>query len=302
MEYTVIDFETANSNRSSACSLGVIEVKDGRIINEKSYLIDPEEEFDAFNIFIHGITEKMVKGKPTLKELYPELKQLLEGKFIVAHNASFDISVLRHGLDKYSLEYPNFNYSCTRILSKKTWNNLINYKLDTIADYLNIEFKHHDATEDARTTALIFEEILKLNETDALEELHKMLKVRIGQVYKGGYKATELKGDNWHIDVKSIVPQTNEFDTSNEFYNKCVVFTGTLQSMVRKEAMQKVVNVGGKCSDRITKDTNYLIMGVQDYSKFADGQKSSKLKKAEQLVSKGQELEIITEDDFLRYL
>lgn len=109
MQYTVIDFETANSNRSSACSLGAVQVKDGKVINEVSRLINLEEEFDGFNIYIHGITPEMVEDKPTIKELYPKLKSLLENNFIIAHNASFDISVLRHALDKYSLKYPVSN-------------------------------------------------------------------------------------------------------------------------------------------------------------------------------------------------
>lgn len=302
MEYTVIDFETANSSRSSACALGIVQVRDGKIINEINYLINPEEEFDEFNIFIHGITPEMVKDKPTFKELWSKIKLILQDNFIIAHNAAFDISVLRHVLDKYSLEYPDFKYSCTRILSKKTWSNLINYKLNTIAKKLGIQFKHHDALEDSRAAAMIFEEILKINEVESMEDLHEKLKVRIGQVYQGGYKPAEVKHIENHLNVKSIKPQTDKFDINNEFYNKNVVFTGTLQSMVRKEAVQKVVNVGGVCSNSVTKSTNYLVMGVQDYSKFVDGEKSSKLKKAEQLIANGQELEIITEDDFVKYI
>lgn len=92
---------------------------------------------------------------------------------------------------------------------------------------MGIKFKHHDATEDARAAALIFEEILKLNEVETIEELHKKLKVRIGQVCSDGYKPAEVKSNSHYINAKSIILQTDEFDTNNEFYNKCVVFTGT---------------------------------------------------------------------------
>lgn len=119
MNYFVIDFETANSKRDSACALGIVEVKDNEIINEWDYLIDPEDHFDPFNTFIHGITKDMIKGKPTLKELWPEINSIISDKIVIAHNAAFDISVLRWSLKKYNIDFPNFTYSCTRILSKK---------------------------------------------------------------------------------------------------------------------------------------------------------------------------------------
>lgn len=298
MNFVAIDFETANSNRTSPCSLGIIEIKDGNIINEKYYLIDPEERFDTFNIYLHGITPDIIEGKPNFKILWPEIKRYFENKFVIAHNAAFDISVLRRTLDKYFIEYPNFRYSCTEILSKKTWNNLINYKLDTIAGLLEIKFKHHNAAEDAKTAAFIMKEIFKINNTVDFDDLHEALKVKIGCVYPGGYKPAKVIHQS-RIDISSIVPETNQFDENGALYNKNVVFTGTLMSMLRREAMQKVINAGGKCGDGITKETNYLVMGIQDYSKLTDGEKSSKLKKAEKLISEGQDLEIIAEADFL---
>lgn len=304
MNYYVIDFETANSKRNSACALGIIEVKDNEIINEWDYLIDPEDYFDPFNTFIHGITEYMVEGKPTLKELWPEINSILSGKIVIAHNAAFDISVLRWSLEKYNIDFPNFTYSCTRILSKKTWPSLINYKLDTIADYLGINFIHHQACEDAKATAKIFDAILKENKIDDFEELHKELKVKIGSIYKDGYSPAEVKssGHKNYIKPKDIVPTVDSFDESHELYNKGICFTGTLTHMVRKDAAQEAVNRGALYCNSVTKKTNYLVMGVQDYSKFVDGKKSSKLKKAEELIANGQDLEIIGEDEFIRLL
>lgn len=80
------------------------------------------------------------------------------------------------------------------------------------------------------------------------------------------------------------------------------VFTGTLTSMTRREAMQHFVNIGGICTNGITLQTNFLVVGVQDYSRLKDGKKSSKIKRAEELALNGSEIEIITEDDFLQLL
>ena len=119
MDFIAIDFETANSSRSSACALGLVEVKDGRITTEHSWLIDPQQRFDGMNISIHGITPSMVIGQPTFQDLWPTVEPLLHGQIVVAHNASFDMSVLRYCLDGISLSYPQFQYLCTYLLGKK---------------------------------------------------------------------------------------------------------------------------------------------------------------------------------------
>ena len=100
------------------------------------------------------------------------------------------------------------------------------------------------------------------------------------------------------IDIHSIKPESIEIDEDNFFYNKHCIFTGKLEKMVRKDAMQLIVNVGGILDNSVTKKTNYLILGNNDYvSSIKDG-KSSKHKKAEKYKLEGQDIEIIDEDTF----
>jgi DNA polymerase-3 subunit epsilon len=129
-----------------------------------------------------------------------------------------------------------------------------------------------------------------------IHDLAACLELKIGRMFDGGYapasgpkprKATELKA-------------SDHFDPNVPLHDRVFAFTGTLQSMKREAAMQKVIDGGGKCGDGVSRATNYLVMGDQDYRKFRDGEKSSKLIKAESLVAKGQDLEIIAELDFLR--
>lgn len=306
MHYFVIDFETANSSRTSVCALGIVEVYNGNLLNKWDYLINPEEDFDGFNIYIHGISPDMVEDKPTFPEIWADVKQILANQIVIAHNASFDMSVLRHVLDKYQIEYPTFKYSCTRILSKKTWPNLVNYKLDTIANLLKIDFIHHQACEDAIATSKVFEKILEVNSIDNFEELHTNLKVKNGELFPNSYKACEVKSSSYsikqYIKPKDIIPESDNFDINHVLYNKGIAFTGTLTSMPRKDAAQHAVNKGAFYCNSVTKKTNYLVIGIQDYTKFADGEKSSKLKKAEELINKGQDLEIIDENEFLNLI
>lgn len=125
MDFVSIDFETANNKRSSACSLGLVDVKSGEIIQKKSWLIRPEPlYFDSWNTKIHGIAEDYVKNKPTFQYYWEDIKEYLDGKTVVAHNASFDMSVLRNVLDLYNIEYPEFKYLCTYKIAMKTCSSL----------------------------------------------------------------------------------------------------------------------------------------------------------------------------------
>ncbi|ASA19705.1 3'-5' exonuclease [Paenibacillus donghaensis] len=188
MDFTAIDFETANSSRSSACALGITQVTGGSITAEYAYLIDPQSRFDGINISIHGITPSMVAGKPTFRELWPVIEPLLEGRIVVAHNAAFDMSVLRYCLDEAGLPYPNFQYLCTYLLGKKMLNQLPSHKLNIVSGHYGIALNHHDALEDARACASI---LLKLMEQELHHDpllLAQAQGYRPGTLYSGGYK------------------------------------------------------------------------------------------------------------------
>jgi DNA polymerase III subunit epsilon len=187
MNFTAIDFETANSSRSSACSLGLVEVRNGIITKEHIWLIDPQQKFDGRNIAIHGITPSMVQGQPTFHELWPVLEPMLQGQVIVAHNASFDMSVLRYCLDGASVFYPSFQYLCTYLLGKKMLNHLHSHRLNVISEHFGIRLKHHDALEDARASAAI---LIKLMEQEQMPDpllLAGSQGYASGTMFAGGY-------------------------------------------------------------------------------------------------------------------
>ena len=159
MDFVSIDFETANEARSSPCSIGLVTVRDGRVVDKTSMLIRPKElYFNPFNVSIHGITEDDVRDQPEFPDVWEGPKGIrnrLENQFVVAHNAGFDMSVLRHTLLEYEIPFPEFDYSCTRIIAFKTWPGLSSYSLDSVAEMLSISFNHHDALEDALACAEI---------------------------------------------------------------------------------------------------------------------------------------------------
>ncbi|MCL6088140.1 MAG: 3'-5' exonuclease [Actinobacteria bacterium] len=169
-----IDFETANEKLSSACALGIAVIKNNKITKNIYWLIKPPElYFRPFNTHIHGISEKNVEKKPEFFRLWPTIKKYLEGNIVIAHNASFDTEVLRKLLDVYQLDYPELSYACTVNLSRKVWKGFENYKLNTIAKYLNFSFSHHNAKEDAMACANIAIEASKKLQANDFNELMK---------------------------------------------------------------------------------------------------------------------------------
>jgi hypothetical protein len=101
-----------------------------------------------------------------------------------------------------------------------------------------------------------------------------------------------------NVNAKEITTTKTSFDETHPLYGKKCVFTGTLEKMVRQEAMQLVVDLGGEVQNNVTKETNYLILGNNDYCTSIKGGKSNKQKKAEELMVKGQDISIIPENVF----
>lgn len=156
MDFVAIDFETANGNMTSACSLGIAVVKDNRIIQVKEWYIKPTPfYFNYFNTQIHGISEADVADCPAFNELWNEILPYFEGNTLVAHNAPFDMTVLKQLIAHYGLGAPCFDYFCSCALSRKTWRNLDNHKLNTVCEHLHIDLAHHNAASDAAGCAQI---------------------------------------------------------------------------------------------------------------------------------------------------
>jgi len=299
MSWVAIDFETANETRGSACALGVALVEDNQVVERRSWLIRPPTlDFNPYNIMIHGITAADVSSAPSFDLLWPSITALLEGRTVVAHNASFDMSVLRHSLDQYGLPWPRLRYVCTRVLAKKVWTDLLSYSLPVVADRCGIKFLHHDPEEDAVASAEVALRCCDALSTPEPVAAAASVRLHIGSLSPEGYQPCRAIA----LRPSQMTPQTDRFDQDHPFFGATIVFTGTLESMVRRDAMQHVLDVGGHCTGSVSKNTNFLVVGDQDFRKFTDGISSSKMKTAQRLRAAGGDIELIAEDDFLRML
>lgn len=296
-----VDVETANRFRSSICSIGLAFVQDGEIVGGFHSLVQPEPfEFDPYNSYVHGIYPEDVAGAPTFAEVWAQIDELLRGRTVLAHNAGFDVGALRLALSIHDVEFTEFGYYCTRLLSKKAWPQLPSYALGYIADHCQITFEHHDAFDDARACAEVALRCVETLGGKTLDEIATSHAFRRGQVFRGGYSPSIMK--HWSRSSRGMVDQDGPNDENHPFFDRTVVFTGTLQSMVRRDAMQLVVNVGGVCTSSVSKNTSFLVVGDQDYSKFRDGLMSNKMRTAASLLEEGVDIEIVSEREFLRLL
>ncbi len=157
MNFVAIDFETANQQPTSACAIGLSIVKNGILAEKMNFFIKPEPNYYSFwNTNVHGLTAKDTADAPTFEELWLVLLPLLQDKTLVAHNAAFDMNVLRKCLAYYDLPLPIARYYCTVSLSRKTNKPYLQkHNLANVCQLYKIPLNHHNAESDAHGAAQI---------------------------------------------------------------------------------------------------------------------------------------------------
>lgn len=185
LNFTAIDFETANSSNASACSVGLVKVQDGVVVDKAGWLIKPPLGYDSFtewNTRIHGIMATDVADALLWSEQLPDLIAFADGDHLVAHNAGFDMGVISGACAASLLETPSFSYLCSLQVARKTYN-LDSYRLPVAAMAAGFEdFAHHDALADSEACAAIMVHAAKRHDADSLEHLATILGVRLGSI------------------------------------------------------------------------------------------------------------------------
>ncbi|MCF6515710.1 exonuclease [Lactobacillus sp. S2-2] len=176
MNFIAIDFETANSKRDSACSVAVVVVRNNQITDKFYSLINPETEFNFRNVQIHGIKEQDVINAPTFPQIWSHIENFFRrNKLVIAHNATFDNSVIKKSLERYGISKPDYLSLDTLKTSKYFYKDLDNYKLNTISDILDINLKnHHNALADSIACAEILISQSNQFDLDTIKEFVKL--------------------------------------------------------------------------------------------------------------------------------
>ena len=158
INFIAIDFETATAKRYSICEAGICVVKNGKIVETKSWLVRPEgNSYDYWNIQVHGIQPSDTVDAPMFPEIWNKItKYLKDCPVLVAHNAAFDISCIRHSLKHYALPTPDVDYYCSLRAARHLYDFDCN-KLDYLCNQFEIFYgKHHRAGDDAEMCARLF--------------------------------------------------------------------------------------------------------------------------------------------------
>lgn len=155
-DFAAIDFETANSEPTSVCSVGVVIVRDGVVADSFYSLIKPVPEYyDFWCSQVHGLTESDTRRAPVFPEVWAEIAPRLEGLTLVAHNKAFDENCLKAVFRCYGMDYPDYPFCCTLAKSRRVWPTG-RHNLDVIAERCGYNLsRHHHALADAKACAAI---------------------------------------------------------------------------------------------------------------------------------------------------
>lgn len=280
MNFVAIDVETANADMASICQIGLVKFMNGVLAEEWKTYVDPQDYFDAINVSIHGIAESTVAGAPTFPELAGTLHSYLNNQLAVCHT-HFDRVAIRQAFDESALPHPNCVWLDSARVARRTWSEFAwkGYGLGNICQFLGYSFVAHDALEDAKASA---------------------------HVLMSAVQQTGVNVESWLRRVeqpidpsKSCQPKMIHRDGNPDgaLFGEVIVFTGALR-MPRHEAADLAAKLGCSVACGVTKDTTLLVVGDQDIKRLSGHQKSSKHRKAENLISKGQEIRILQESDF----
>jgi DNA polymerase-3 subunit epsilon len=254
MDFVVIDVETANADLSSICQVGIASFCDGVLADSWVSLVNPEDYFSAVNVSIHGIDNYQVKDAPTWVDVLPEVSSRLRNRIVVCHTP-FDRLALARACDRYSLVACECIWLDSARVVRRAWPEFSRsgYGLSNVAAHFGIEYRAHDALEDARCAGLL---LLR-----AVDE-------------------TGLSPEQWLIRVAQPIDPTGQGhkrdgNPDGELFNEILVFTGSL-SISRREAADAAALVGCRVDDNVTKHTTMLVVGDQDLRKLAGHEKKFK--------------------------
>ncbi len=307
-DYCVIDIETTglDSRYDEIIEISALKVRNNIIIDQYTNLVKPKQRIfvdndeadfciedgkkvkyvDEFIKDLTGITNKMLENALDISNVLPSFNEFISDDVLIGHNINFDINFLYDNNIEYLQKPLTNNFIDTLRISRKILPELKHHRLDDLIKYFNKDIRNeHRALNDCILTNDIYKELISV----ALDKFETV------DNFKNQFKKHHSSNS---VKAKEIIAQTTEFDEDHPLYGKVCVFTGALEKMLRKDAMQIVVNLGGICGDTVTSKTNYLILGNNDYCKTIKDGKSNKQKKAEKLKIEGKDIEIISENVF----
>jgi len=320
LSFVGFDVETANSDVGSICQIGVVRFIDGVEVAAESWLCAPPSELAGFedgNVAIHGITPEMVADQPGFAERLPGLVEFIGDLPVVAHNAQFDMMALRRACLASDLPVPELTFGCSLVLSRAAELGLPDHRLPTVAAGLGVPLgRHHDATEDARAAAGIVVELARradhrgpfrelqedsgfLTGTLRQDAVHPVLRQRPGlpAVPAQAPAQKPARRAPWQsVATPDVIPEPNpDADPTGPLFGQHVTLTGDFEPFDKGRLWSAIADMGADIGKNVTRKTTILVAGTW-------ATKTSKEKRAEELIAKGQDLQIWTGDQLIAVL
>lgn len=284
MDFVTLDVETANADPKSICQIGVAVFKGGNLVETWDSLINPQSHFDFMNTAIHGITEDDIQDAPTIDQIKSKLDEIV-GDSIVGIYSSFDKVALEKNFNQI-----HYNWLDITKVVRRTWEQVAysGYGLANVCRLNDIKIgKHHDALADAIAAGRVL--ICALNAKElTLDDCQSLIRRKISTLIAYGEMSE-------NPNPKNIIIEGG--NPSGEWFGDVLCFTGELR-MPRMEASITASQLGFDVGKGVTKKTNYLVTGLQDPTKLKGKNISAKEEKALALIKKGQDIVVISEQDF----
>lgn len=280
-DYTVVDIETTGFDPmfDEIIEVAGIKYRGRNEVGRFQSLVKPDDGIPDYITALTGITNEMVADAPGIEDVLPRFLEFIGEDIVVGHNVHFDVNFIYDYAEDFELKPFSNDLVDTLRLSRRLYPELQSHKLSALAAHFGVEPDgEHRALADCVTTQKC------LSAMDAYA------------AQNGGIP--ESAEDLYRKLSKTIVAETSDFNPDSLIYGRTFAFTGKLERMTRKEAMQAVVNAGGHCTDGVVAETNYLVLGNNDYCKAIKDGKSAKQKKAEKMKLNGADIESISESVF----
>lgn len=287
MDFVALDFETANRKRASICSVGWVGFSRGGVVDTWYSLVNPDDAFEADNSVLHGIREDHVRNAPNFRQLFPEIRSRIEGRFVVAHSA-FDEQALTQACTLSSVESPSCKWIDTTKIAELAWPSLterLGTSLAVLADYLSLEFQHHNALDDARTAGLVLYRAIQ-DTGRSVEDWAEML----GRSYRWRGSNDKLKGTK----KRSAPPVANPH---GPLAGQTALFTGfpTIDEKAKHEKLAAMA--GCTVKKNFSRKITILVVGEGDPRQL--GNMTGKHREALRAKAEGQSIEILSREAFL---
>lgn len=289
-DYVVLDIETTglDTRYDSIIELSAVKVSGDTVLDTFTTLINPQRPLDEFIVAFTGITDAMLEDAPVIDEALNGFIEFVGDSVIVGHNVNFDINFIYDNYKRITSKDFTNDFVDTLRLARFILKDLGHHRLGDLVDYFNLGYtvEHRGLSDTHLTLAVLLElEKMAIAEYGDTASFEQTFNAR-AYAHKVGVRA------------KDITASATDFDITHPLWGKHCVFTGALEKMQRKEAFQIVADCGGVIEDGVNKRINYLIVGSLEYSHTVEKGKSSKLKKVEQMILDGKDVQILSENAF----